>query len=203
MSTPGLREAKRQATSHALAWAAFDLAREHGVDAITIDDIVERAGYSRRTFANHYSCKEQAIAAVALEQVRGGLESMPDLPDDLPLLQWLATLARHQVSRGLFARMRELKELCRTSPSLQPYLSDVQREIRLMGQAAIAGRSADDVSGFYIRMLTGAVYGALMSVLEGSSPLQLPGDHAPAAEPPAEPDAAVVEAVFARLREGF
>ena len=47
----GLRDVKREATARALAQAAFDLAVERGLDGFTTDDIVSRAGYSRRTFA--------------------------------------------------------------------------------------------------------------------------------------------------------
>ena len=65
MTTDSLREKKRRATAHALAQAAFDLALERGVDGFTIDEVATRAGYSRRTFANHYAGKEEAIAAVA------------------------------------------------------------------------------------------------------------------------------------------
>ncbi len=39
----GLREAKRNATAHSLAQAAFDLARECGLDGFTIDDVAARA----------------------------------------------------------------------------------------------------------------------------------------------------------------
>ena len=63
MDPIGLRETKPLETSHSAAQAAYELAMERGVDDFTIEDIVDRAGYSRRTFANHYSCKEEAIAA--------------------------------------------------------------------------------------------------------------------------------------------
>ncbi len=54
-----LRETKRRTTARALAQAAFDLAVERGVDSFTIDEVAARAGYSRRTFANHYAGKEE------------------------------------------------------------------------------------------------------------------------------------------------
>lgn len=188
VSTPGLREAKRQATSRALAWAAFELARERGLDEVTIDDIADAAGYSRRTFANHFSCKEQAVAAVALDQVRRGLETLPPLPDDLPLLDWLAALARHQVSEGLLTRFRELTALSVQAPTLEPYLADVQRQIRLLGQAAIAARAGSDASPLHVRILAGAVYGAITSVLDGPVPVPLPE---------------FLDTVFTHLRTGF
>ena len=64
MSTPtasGLREAKKRATARELAIAAYTLVRERGYDAVTIDDIAADAGYSRRTFANHYAGKPEAV----------------------------------------------------------------------------------------------------------------------------------------------
>lgn len=73
----GLREKKNLAVAHGLAQATFDLAVERGVDGFTIDDVAGRAGYARRTFANHYSCKEEAITALASEQLRAGVASMP------------------------------------------------------------------------------------------------------------------------------
>lgn len=64
MSIPtvsGLREAKKRATARELAVAAYTLVRERGYDAVTIDDIAADAGYSRRTFANHYAGKPEAV----------------------------------------------------------------------------------------------------------------------------------------------
>lgn len=43
-----LREAKRRATARAPGQAAFDLARERGVDGFTIDEVAARAGYLRK-----------------------------------------------------------------------------------------------------------------------------------------------------------
>ena len=39
------------------------LAVERGMDGFIVDDVVQQAGYSRRTFANYFSCKEEAVAA--------------------------------------------------------------------------------------------------------------------------------------------
>src|SRR5690554_2463187 len=58
----GLRDQKKLATRKALAEAAFELAVERGADGFVVEDIVTKAGYSRRTFANYFSCKEEAIA---------------------------------------------------------------------------------------------------------------------------------------------
>lgn len=202
MTEPGLREAKRRATAHALAQAAYDLALERGVDGFTIDDVSTRAGYSRRTFANHFTCKEEAITALALERVRGGLESLPPVPEDIPLIDWLMALARHQLSGGMLPLLRQLRALADAHPSLEPYLADVQRQIRQVAQKAVAARAGADASPLYPHILVGAAYGAVMSVLDGHVPLRLPGEPGP--PPPGAvsvPD--FLTTVFRHLRHGF
>ncbi len=202
MTEPGLREAKRRATAHALAQAAYDLALERGVDGFTIDDVAARAGYSRRTFANHFACKEEAITALALERVRGGLETLPALPDDTPLIDWLMALARHQLSGGMLPLLRQLRAFADEHPHLEPYLADVQRQIRQVAQQAVAARAEAGASPLYPHILVGAAYGAVMSVLDGRIPIRLPEDPGP------QPPGAVtvpefITTVFTHLRHGF
>lgn len=201
MTSTGLRDVKRRATTHALAQAAYDLALERGVDGFGIDDIVDRAGYSRRTFANHFMCKEEAITALAVEQVREGFETLPPVPDDASLLDWLAALARHQLSTGLLTLLRTLRALSRDHPPLEPYLAHVQREVRRVAQEAVAARAAPGLPALYSYLVVGAAYGALMSVLDGRIPLRLPGERSD------DPDALTVpefiDTVFAHLRKGF
>lgn len=202
MTDAGLREAKRRATAHALAQAAFDLAVERGVDAFTIDDVAAMAGYSRRTFANHYSCKEEAVTALALERVKEGLDTMPAVPAEVPLLDWLMTLARHQLSGGLLPLLRQLRELAEKHRGLGPYLADVQLQIRLTAQEAVAARAGSGVSSLTSHILVGAAYGAVMSVLDGRIPVRVPGDPEPA-PPEAITLNEFIAAVFTRLRTGF
>lgn len=202
MTETGLREAKRRATAHALAEAAFDLAVERGVDGFTIDDIAARAGYSRRTFANHYSCKEEAVTGLAVERLRDGIESMPPMPADVPLLEWLQVLAQRQLSGGMLPLLRRMRTLADEHRSLEPYLADVQVQIRRTAQDAVATRAGTGMSRLSAHILVGAAYGALMSVLDGTVPIRFPGDPSPGAH-----DAVTIDeflaAVFSRLRSGF
>ncbi|MDP3969322.1 MAG: TetR/AcrR family transcriptional regulator [Nocardioides sp.] len=208
-----LREAKRRATARALAQAAFDLAHEHGVDGFTIDEVAARAGYSRRTFANHYAGKEEAIVAVATERVRHALDTPPD--EDLPLVDWLQTVARQQLSAGLLMELRDLRVLAERHPPLRPHLLEVQRCIRETAREAVLARLDGRGSRIYAHLLVGAAYGALTCLLDGHIPVRLPAT--PAQDPTPHSDIDVtgdedtsemtledfVDLTFTHLREGF
>ncbi|HET6665916.1 MAG TPA: TetR/AcrR family transcriptional regulator [Intrasporangium sp.] len=202
MTEQGLREIKRRATAHALAEAAFDLAVERGVDGFTIDEIAGRAGYSRRTFANHFSCKEEAITGLAIERLREGLETQPPLPDDAPLLDWLMALARHQLSGGMLPLLQQLRGMAERHRSLEPYLAEVQVQIRRTAQEVVAARAGSTVSRLSTHILVGAAYGALMSVLDGRVPIRLPSDPVPGSGDAVSVDE-FLNTVFTHLRRGF
>lgn len=201
----GLRERKRRAIAHDLATAAFDLTVKHGLDGFTIDELTEQAGYARRTFANYYSCKEEAVTALALEQLRAGIASLPELPGDLALIDWVRALAKHQLSQGLMDLLLKLGELTRDNPGLEPYLSRVYSQIRSSALQVVQARFAPDVPPQKISILVGAAYGALTTFLDQLlRGHQLTGDRSGA--PPAPDQTAVadfLDAVFDQLKAGF
>ncbi len=199
MTDATLRETKRRETARALAHAAFDLARERGVDDFTIDEVAARAGYSRRTFANHFAGKEEAIVAIAYERVRHALDTTPDV--DLPAVDWLRAVARQQLSDGLLVALRELHALAVVHPSLRPHLLEVQRAIREAAREALLARVDGRTNRVTAHLLVGAAYGALSCVLDGHVSVRLPG----------QPDAGAgeltldefVDLTFTHLRDGF
>ncbi len=208
MTETNLREAKRLATAHALAQAAFDLARECGVDGFTIDDVASRAGYSRRTFANYYGGKEEAIVAVAAERVRDALGTTPDA--DLPLVDWLEAVARQQLSDGLLMVLRELRILADGHPPLRPHLLELQRNIRETARDAVLARVDGRAKRVYAHLLVGAAYGALACVLDGQVPVRLTATPSRIPTPPDSygSEGAMtlddfVDLTFTHLRQGF
>lgn len=207
MSEIGLREAHRRATAHALSKTAFALTREHGLDGFTLEELAEQAGVSRRTFANYFSCKEEAVTALALEQLRDGIKTMPALPESTPLIDWVRELAKHQLSGGMLRLLREMRSLAAKYPALNPYLSEVHTQIRREAQMTVSARAGNGVSELTAHILVGAAYGALMALLDGVT-LR---DGATGGDPPVQEEDVGGEAevdhflgtVFSKLRSGF
>ena len=78
----GLRERKREQTSQAIHIAAAELVLEHGLDAVTIDAISERADVSTRTFFNYFPSKEDAVLGIDEVAASAELEKPRDYAGD-------------------------------------------------------------------------------------------------------------------------
>lgn len=192
---------KREATAQALAEAAFDLARSRGLDGFVIDDIAERAGYSRRTFANHYACKEAAVAAVARPGIGAAADALDDVSGDIGLLDAIHAVLQMQLTTQTLARMREVILLAREFPSLGPYVHDVQHRMRLEAEQRLHSVAADRYPPTYVSLLFGALYGMVTSALEGLVDVRLPGDKAP--RPGSMEFDTFIDLAFTHLRTGF
>ena len=71
----GRRELNKARTRQALLDAVKELSREHGVDRVTVDDIADRAGVSRRTFFNYFAGIEGAVAEATAAPVQRLVEA--------------------------------------------------------------------------------------------------------------------------------
>ncbi|MFJ8961664.1 TetR/AcrR family transcriptional regulator [Lentzea sp. NPDC102401] len=117
------REHKKAETRRSLAGAALRLAMEHGLDGVTVEDIADAAGVSRRTFSNYFASKEEAVldsdrerfrALVSLVEARPEHEgawqalraSTAELYRDRPLpdVEWMAQLRLLRRHPSLIAR---------------------------------------------------------------------------------------------------
>ncbi|PZE68154.1 TetR family transcriptional regulator [Curtobacterium sp. MCBD17_021] len=118
---PGLRERKRRATRLAIQQAALRIAIEHGLQAVTVDEVSRRADVSPRTFFNYFPSKEQAILGddptlPQGEEVEAFVAGGPsgDLLPDLGVL--LVRSARELIEeRGL---IEERQQVLRANPEL-------------------------------------------------------------------------------------
>jgi AcrR family transcriptional regulator len=94
--TSGLRERKKIATRQALHEAALRLVAEHGLDAVSVDDIAERADVSPRTFFNYFSSKDDAVLGLDPEASAHQASEFLARPADETPVQALRAVARAQ-----------------------------------------------------------------------------------------------------------
>ncbi|OMF26769.1 TetR family transcriptional regulator [Paenibacillus sp. FSL H8-0548] len=204
MNKLSLRDIKREATANALADAAFALALEKGMDGFVVEDVVQRAGYSRRTFANHYSCKEEAIATAAL--IFKGADEVADwiagLNEDIPPLEILYHLMKLQLTAEHFLKLQQLVSLSKQYPSLEPYILSGLRRLQISAQETLHDLSHGRYPEGYTHLLVGAVYGAVLPLLDGSLNVLLPGQSA-AETPEAVTLDHYLDTMFDYLRNGF
>ncbi|MBW4079890.1 TetR/AcrR family transcriptional regulator [Paenibacillus sp. S150] len=199
-----LRDKKKEATAYGLAAAAFELALERGMDGFIVDDVVRKAGFSRRTFANYFSCKEDAVAAYFLVSVSSQDKKVlfADLPPDAPPLDALYSLLKMQFTSEFLHKLRQFVSLANQYPSLEPYILSVFRRLQIAAQEMLEQFSHGRYADGYTHLLAGAVYGAFVPILDGRLNVLLPG------EVQDERSGAIsfdqyLNSMFAYLRNGF
>lgn len=77
-----LRTRKKAATRQSLHEAALRLAMTHGLDGVTVEDIADEVGVSRRTFSNYFANKEDAVLHADRERMRRLLSLVEARPAD-------------------------------------------------------------------------------------------------------------------------
>ncbi|WP_090983359.1 TetR/AcrR family transcriptional regulator [Paenibacillus sp. CF384] len=204
MNKQSLRDIKREATGIALAEAAFKLALERGMDGFVVDDIVQIANYSRRTFANHFSCKEEAVASAAItfQSSEEADQLIAGMPDDSSPLDLLYRLLQMQLTAELLWKLRELITLSKQSPSLEPYILNALRHLQKSSQEILSDFANGRYPEGYTHLLAGAVYGAFMPLLDGSLNVLLPGQTSEEV-PGATTFDQYLNNMFGYLRQGF
>lgn len=173
-----LRDMKKEATASALAEAAFELALDKGLDGFVVEDIVQRAGYSRRTFANHFSCKEEAVAAAAVifKGAPDEEELVASLSETASMVDILHQLMRMQFTVEQIKTMRKLVKLSDQFPTLEPYILTIFHQFQKKAQYILSRCSRGRHSEMYTHLLAGAMYGAALPLLNSDLNVRLPGE---------------------------
>ncbi|WP_342562231.1 TetR/AcrR family transcriptional regulator [Paenibacillus sp. FSL R7-0345] len=173
-----LRDQKKEATAYALSVAAFELALVHGMDGFIVDDVVRQAGVSRRTFANYFSCKEEAVAEYFMNTATSEDENdlLSHLPPDATPLDALYSLLKLQFTSEFLRRLRQFASLANQYPSLEPYILSVFRRLQMAAQEVLERFTNGRYSDGYTHLLAGAFYGAFVPILDGRLNVLLPGE---------------------------
>ena len=163
---PDLRERKKSATRRLLAVTAFDLACERGLGGFSLGEVAVVADVSARTVYNYFDSKEQAVAFVTLLRMREALEGL-SVASDTPLPDQIDHLLRTQFSEYVIITHRRLVDLASDSPSLQPYLHDVEQRGIAEATQFLRERLGPDYPPMYAYLVVGAAYGAMSALLDG------------------------------------
>jgi AcrR family transcriptional regulator len=142
----GLRERKKLETREALAFAALRLAVERGLDNVRVQDIADAVNVSRRTFANYFSSKEEAIASRDADRFARAAEALLDRTAGEPLADSLAEVfaAQYEPAAGVDpARVMPIRMLM-SSPALQSEALKIQTQAEGLLAQVIAGRTGAD-----------------------------------------------------------
>ena len=162
--TTGLRERKKLATRTALHEAALRLVAEHGLDAVSIDDIADRADVSPRTFFNYFSSKDDAVLGLDPEAPAQQATAFLARPADETAVQALRVVARSQA--GEMAADTELWPLrlkvIDSTPALLARLAAAFGEGERVLSAAIAERTGTRAGADAYPTLLAGVAGVAM-----------------------------------------
>jgi AcrR family transcriptional regulator len=86
---PGRRERKKRRTREALVEAAFELFREKGFEATTVEEIADAVDVSSRTFFRYFASKEDVVLTFQDEQFAALLDALAAQPPGDPVMSAL------------------------------------------------------------------------------------------------------------------
>ena len=145
--TSGLRERKKLATRLAIHEAALRLVADRGLDAVSVDDIADRADVSPRTFFNYFPSKVDAVLGLDPEAPHQQADAFLRRPADESAVQALRAVARAQAVE--MAEDMELWPLRLTvidaHPALLGHLAAAFGEAERILSAAVAERTGTRV----------------------------------------------------------
>lgn len=161
-----LRAAHKARTRDALVAAAVALFRARGFEATTIDEIAAAAGVSRRTFFRYFPTKDAVVFPHADARVARFEELLRPARGEAPL----DTVRRafRGIGAELAAHRDELllqRELIARSPVLLAREAEIDRRWEAALVDALQGRRRGAAARRRVRILGGAVMGAMRAAL--------------------------------------
>lgn len=146
---------RKAANREAIMDSALKLFSERGYDAVRIEDITRTAGVSRATFYNHFSEREEILAAL-FERLLGSDGEAPDgstrdVPDEAPLhqIEQVVSQAAHRmVARPELAKFLyglPVRQEALLKPDAQATPTVFRRIHRLLEEASARGELRGDV----------------------------------------------------------
>ncbi len=162
----GLREQKKRQTRRDIGQAAWRLFRQHGFDAVTVDEIAQAAGVSKKTVFNYFPTKEDLVLARAEDREDELVAAVRRVGPELSLVDSFGDLFRASLDR--VARLRgesgpgsgAFFDLVGANPALQRKFGELNAHLtRVLADelAHLRSRPAEDpVIGSMAATLLGA-----------------------------------------------
>jgi TetR/AcrR family transcriptional regulator, transcriptional repressor for nem operon len=180
----GARDAAKRQTREALIAAMLALIPEHGLDA-SLDDVCDRAGFTRGAFYVHFRDRDELLAA-AMERVgRGVLDALigaTSQDEDLAVIarRFLAAVKSgvYPLTRAGGVRPYQLLDACARSAAVRAqYVALVEESIGRLTARARAGQQRktvrDDVRARDIALLAVTVVIGSQTLLDLAFPVDL------------------------------
>ena len=179
MNEAGLRERKKAETRTAIMRAVLRLALEHGLDAMTAEDIAEAANVSVRTFHNYFPSKEAALVDAWTSEFRVYVDALRDRPADEPILVSLEHVFT-EIALNLADRPADKAahtDLLWTSLVMARYRSVLLDEAIQMVTAVVAARTGTDAAtDVYPHLVTAAAVSATVTAFQFNPVVDTPDE---------------------------
>ncbi len=162
----GLRERKKARTRGAIQTHALRLFREQGYEATTVEQIIDAAEVSESTFYRYFPAKADLVLTDEYDPLlAAALRAQPSGLATIPAVRAAFGAVFAGLSPAEQAEQRERTALIMSVPELRGSMLDQFAEgIRMLALvvAERTGRPADDPA---VRALSGALVGAVMTVM--------------------------------------
>lgn len=167
MSSPGLRERKKQKTRWAIQEHALRLFAEQGYEATTVDQISAAAEISPSTFFRYFKTKDDLVIEDEYDAlIEAGLRGAPAELTPLAAIRQTIQAAFAAMTADELAKVLDRTRLVMSVPSLRA--RSIENFLATMDliRNGIAGRTGRDVGDIEVRAFAGALVGAMVGAIE-------------------------------------
>jgi AcrR family transcriptional regulator len=167
MSSPGLRERKKQKTRWAIQEHALRLFAEQGYEATTVEQIAAAAEVSPSTFFRYFPSKEDVVVEDEYDPILvAAIDSAPAELAPVGALRYAIRTAFAQFGEGELAKLEGRTRLILAVPALRARtLENLTASIALLAEpfARRMGRDPDD---YQVRSWAGACIGVILAATQ-------------------------------------
>jgi AcrR family transcriptional regulator len=167
MTSPGLRERKKQKTRWAIQEHALRLFQEQGYDQTTVEQIAAAAEVSPSTFFRYFATKEDVVIQDEYDPLlAAGIDDAPAGLNPIAAVRHAINAAFDGADPAELRRLRERTALIMSVPALRARtLDNLNASVRLVAEplARRIGVAPDDLRA---RAWAGAIIGVALAALE-------------------------------------